>query len=193
MISVTLLGYILISGFVLTLVATFSGPPGLYQESDTNKQNQIILDNISRWNLSNWLYAIAGVLSASGLLFYSQRASITVSPLLSWGAGLLFSLGIVFWIIFLMQRNKDPESLFSNYKFSPISAAMLGLSITGLFVYGFVFLQEGLPNWLAYTTLGLNGLSGLLALLFPGPFFKNYPPQLLFIVGPLLGITLLIA
>ena len=191
MTQTSLIGLLLISGFVLVLIASTVGPPGLYQEPAADKQVQIIEDHMSRWTASNLLFAIAALVTAAGLLFLSSQLRETATPWLVWSAGLAYLAGAVLWGVFLYQRQIDPGALFSDYTFSPLTVLMVALLIGSLLIYGIAFLQGGYPSWLGYGTVGLMGLIGLIALIFPGPFFKYFPPQALYLVTLAAGIVLL--
>ena len=186
-----LIGTLLILGFVLVVGASLAGPPGLYQEPDSAKQVQLIETHMSRWTASNVLFALASIVTAVGLLLLSNLHRETVNTSLVWGAWSGYALSSVLWSLFLYQRNANPEALFSDYTFSSLTIALVALLIASLLAYGFIFLKAGYPLWLSYGIIGFMGLLGLVALIFPGPFFKWFPPQSVYLVTLVAGIVIL--
>ncbi len=184
-------GVLLISGFALVMIASFAGPPRLFQAADSQAQLQIIEAYRTRWLLSNVFFALAGLATAVGLILFAVFNHGKSPAPISWLAGLSYALGTLFWIIFLANRIQDPAQLFENYSFSPFTIALFGLLITGLVLFGIVLLQAGYPGWLGYGTVGLVALIGLLAAVMPGTFFKYFPPQFLYFFTLAAGIVLI--
>lgn len=184
-------GYLLIAGFVVVLLATFAGPPGLFQEPDSEKRLEIIETYQSRWVASNVLFVLGGLATAAGLILFTIYAQGEVNSLLNWLAALSYSLGTVLWIIFLYNRTVNPAQLFEDYAFTPGTIALIGLLIGGLLLYGIVYIQAGYPGWLGFGTVGLTVLIGALALFFPSRFFASFPPQVLYLFTLAAGIVFL--
>ncbi len=184
-------GILLISGFALVMVASFAGPPRLFQAADSQAQLQLIEAYPTRWLLSNMFFALAGLTTAAGLILFTVFNQARSPAPLNWLAALAYALGTIFWIIFLANRIQDPAQLFENYSFSPFTIALFGLLISGLLLYGIVFLQAGYPGWLGYGTVGLVALMGLLAVVMPATFFKYFPPQFLYFFTLAAGIVLI--
>lgn len=184
-------GILLIGGFGLVMIASFAGPPRLFQEADNQVQLEIIEEYPSRWLLSNVFFALAGLVTATGLVLFTASNQGQGSALVSWLAALAYTLGTLLWIIFLANRLKDPAQLFDNYSFSPFTIALFGLLIIGLLLYGIVILQAGYPGWLGYGMAGLAAVIGLVAVVVPGTFFQWFPPQTLYFFTLAAGIVLI--
>ena len=184
-------GYLLIAGFAAILLASFAGPPRLYQEADIQKQLLTIADHQARWLISNILFGLGGFVTAVGLIVFSLYIQSEVNSLLNWLAALSYSLGTLLYIIFLYNRTVNPAQLFENYAFTPGTIVLFGSLVTGLLLYGIVYFQAGYPGWLAFGTIGLTVLIGTFALIFPGRFFASFPPQVLYIFSLAAGIVFL--
>ena len=191
MIQPNLSGYMLIAGFVLVLLATFAGPPRLYQEPSSEKRLEIIEDHQSRWIASNVLFVLAALVTAAGLILFSIYAQGEVNSALNWLAALAYGLGTTLWIIFLYNRTVDPAQLFEDYVFTPSTIALFGLLIGGLLLYGILYLQAGYPGWLGIGSVALTVMIGALALFFPSRFFASFPPQTLYLLTLAAGIVFL--
>lgn len=191
MIQSNLSGYLLIVGFVLVLLATFVGPPRLYQESDSQQRLEIIETHQGRWLLSNVLFGLGALATAVGLILFSLNVGGEVSSVMNWSATLAYALGTVLWLLFLFNRTIDPAQLFEDYAFTPGTIALIGLLLVGLLLYGIVYLQAGYAAWLGFSTVGLTVLIGALALLFPNRFFASFPPQTLYFFTLAAGIVFL--
>jgi hypothetical protein len=184
-------GIALIAGFVLILVATFVGPPRLYQEPDSDTRMQIIADYPTRWAVSNLLFALGGLTTAAGLMLNSLQFRGSVSGWLIGPSTGVYILGAVLWAIFMYQRTVYPASLFTSYAFSPLTIALFGLMVIGLLFYGIIFLQVDYPSWLGIMTIAGMALIGGAALIFPRQFFESFPPQLLYFFTLAAGIVIL--
>jgi hypothetical protein len=189
--QLNLSGYFLIAGFVVVILASFAGPPGLFQEPDGQKRIVIIENHQTRWLTSNILFGLAGVATAAGLILFSIYIQSEVNSLLNWLAAISYSLGTLLWLIFLYNRTVNPAQLFEDYAFTPSTIALFGLLIGSLLLYGVVYYQVGYPGWLAFGTIGLTVLIGSLAVFFPGRFFASFPPQILYAFTLAAGIVFL--
>lgn len=184
-------GYLLIAGFAMVLLASFAGPPGLFQEPESEKRLEIIETHQSRWIASNVLFVLGALATAAGLILFSLSIQGDVNSLLNWLAVLFYGLGTVLWIIFLFNRTINPAQLFENYVFTPSTIALVGLLVGGLLLYGILYIQAGYPGWLGFGTVGLTVVIGALALFFPGRFFASFPPQALYLFTLAAGIVFL--
>jgi hypothetical protein len=181
---------LLIIGFVLVIIASVAGPQSLYREPDVNKQLQIVADHGTAWLLSNLFFGLAAVVTAVGLVLFAlhQRAG-GGGALAAAGAG-AYILGAAAFAFFLYRRAVDPASLFTNYRFSPLTVLMLGSLTVGLLLFGMAILQAGYPGWLGAGLIAGMALIGGLALLFPVRFFKSFAPQAFFLFTLLAGVVM---
>jgi hypothetical protein len=186
-----LTGVLLILGFVFVLVASIVGPPRLYQEPNSEVRLEIIANFPTRWAVSNLFFALGALVTAAGLTLFALQLRGSVSPWLIWLAVATYILGAFVWVIFIFQRTVDPSSLFTSYAFSPLTVALVGLSVTGLLLYGILFLQAGYPGWLGVGTIAGMALIGGAALLFPAQFFASFPPQVFYLFTLVAGIVVL--
>lgn len=181
----------LIAGFVFIIVASSIGPPRLYQEPDSKARLEIIANHRTRWTASNLCFAFGGLVTAAGLALFSLQLRGSVSAWLIGPAVAAYTLGAIVWAIFMYQRTVDPSSLFTSYAFSPLTVALLALTVIGLLLYGVVFLQAGYPGWLGVGTIVGMVLIGGAALFFPTRFFESFPPQVLYVFTLVAGIVML--
>jgi len=186
-----LAGYLLIAGFVSVLVASFVGPPKLYQEPESETRLALIADHPTRWAASNLFFALGGLVTAAGLALFSLQLRGSVSTWLIGLGATAYILGTIVWAIFMVQRTINPASLFTSYAFSPLTVALLGLTVIGLLLYGVIFLQAGYPGWLGVGMIAGMTLIGGPALFFPAQFFKSFPPQILYLFTLIAGIVML--
>lgn len=186
-----LAGILLVAGFALIIIASFVGPPRLFQEPDSQKRLAIIETYQLLWVASNALFALAALTTAAGLILFSVFVGDEVNLMLNRLAALTYALGTAAWVIFLYNRTINPAQLFENYSFSPLTIALTVLLLTGLLLYGIVYLQAGYPGWLGISTAALTVLIGALALVTPDRFFASFPPQALYLFTLAAGIVFL--
>ena len=188
--QLTLSGILLIGGFITILAATISGPPGLYQEPDNKARLDILSEYPTRWWISNSLHALAGVITALGLVSHSLQLRGTVSDGVITAASGIFSLGTLGWVIWMVYRTVNPASYFNDYSFSLFTTGLLTLILLGLLLYGTALQLGGYPGWLAQGTIAGMVLIGSAAIIYSGRFFASFPPQVFFIFTLASGIVL---
>jgi hypothetical protein len=143
-------GLVLIAGFVFVLVASVTGPPGLYKEPDVDRLLELVAAHSASWAASNLFFGLAALLTAAGLSLFSLHVWGTVNP---WPAGVgtaAYILGALAYAVFLYRRTVDPAALFGDYTFSPLAAILLASLVIGLLLYGVVILRAGYPGWLGW-------------------------------------------
>jgi hypothetical protein len=182
---------LLILGFVLILVATIIQPPGLYQEDDSNRRLELIASHSTRWITSNLFYALAALVTAGGLTLFSLQLRGNNNMWLAGAGSAAYLLGAIIYAIFLYRRTIDPAAIFMDYKFSPLTAILLGSLVIGLLLYGVTFLQVGYPHWLGMSLIAGMLLIGGAALFFPAQFYKTFPVQALYLFTLVTGIVML--
>ena len=179
----------LILGFLGMFFASVVGPPRLYLEPDPEERLRLIDAFRLRWLFSNALFALGGLLTALGMFALSWHFRDIITTWINIGAAATFFGGAFLWIRLVFDRQMNPARYFLNYSFQLSSAVMLGLSLSGLLLYGVVFLQVGFPIWLGYLTIGGPVLIGALAVAFPAQFFASFPPQVLYLFTLMVGIV----
>ena len=185
-------GLTLIVGFVLMLIAGFLSPPGLYQEPDSEARLVIIADHPGRWKTSNLFYALAGMVTAAGQVWFAFLAQSSANPLLVGAGAGAFALGSAAWVVFMIQRTVRPDNPFTSYAFSPLTVFLIASLVIGLLLMGIVFLQVGYPRWLGVGTIAGMVFIGGAALFFPAQFFEKFPPQILFFFTLASGFVMLL-
>jgi len=121
-----LAGYLLIAGFVSVLIASFVGPPKLYQEPDVNRQLELVAAHSASWLVSNLFFGLAALVTAGGLALFSLHLRGSVNGWLVGLGAAAYMLGALAYAVFLYWRTVDPAALFSNYTFSPLTVILLG-------------------------------------------------------------------
>jgi hypothetical protein len=183
-------GFMLIAGFVFVLVASTTGPPGLYMEPDLDRRLELVTTHVASWAASNLFFGLAALLTAVGLSLFSLHIWETVNP---WSAGVgtaAYILGALAYAVFLGRRTVDLAALLGDYTFSPQTAILLASLVIGLLLYGVVILQAGYPGWPGWGFIAGTVVIGGAALFFPAPFFQSFPPQLLYLSTLVAGIVL---
>jgi hypothetical protein len=185
-----LVGFLLIAGFASILIASFVGPPRLFQEPASETRLAIIAQHPTRWIASNVFYALAGIATAIGLALFSLHLRGSINAWINGLAAAAYILGTVVWVILMIIRTVNPAPYFSNYHFSPLTVALVLLTVIGLLLYGVVFLQASYPLWLGAALVAGMALIGGWALLFPSQFYGSFPPQILYLFTLAAGIAL---
>jgi len=181
----------LILGFVFILVASFIGPPNLYQEPSIERQLEMIEEHRVAWIASNVFFGLAGLTTAVGLILFTLQLRGNGNMWVAGAGSVTYIVGAIAYTIFLYQRTVKPAELFMDYSFSPLTVILLGSLVIGLLFYGITFLQVGYPAWLGAGMIASIVLIGGAALFFPAQFFKSFPPQVLFLFTLVAGIVLL--
>ena len=184
-------GILLIVGFVLVMIASVTDPPGIYGKIDSAARLQIIANHQTRWLAANIVWALAGPVTAVGLLLFSIHLQGSQSAwLLNLAAATAVS-GAVALVVYLYVRTSDPAAYFESSSPSPWIIAWFWLTSAALILYGVVFLQGGYPNWLGYGIIAIVGLLGVAALVFRAKFFAAIPPQIYYLLTFIAGIVIL--
>lgn len=184
-------GSLLIAGFVLVLLASTPLNANLYREKDPQQRIAIIEQSLTGWRVSNVFWALAALLTATGLVLLSVHFQGRVTPWILVPAAFVSGLGAIAWTVFAYRRSVAYAAYFRQYSFSPLTVALIALTVVGLLLYGIAFVQAGYPLWLG---LGLSLsmlLTGGLALIMPGRFFANFPPQFFYLLTLMAGIVLI--
>ena len=179
---------LLIAIFVAVIFTTIINAPGLYQTQDINERLQIIETYRTRWLISQTLVVIYSLLTIIG---FSLLASTLMTTGRAWipvlGAAAMVA-GTISGLYFLYLQTIDPRGGYSGAYPLPESVTYW-LWLAGTLLFGFAFLQVGLPAWLGYVTVGTAIVYGLIFLLTGAGFMTPFLVALLTLV---IGIVLLI-
>ena len=140
--------------------------------------------NQSGWVTANWFWIASGVASAAGILLIA----LALRGTLALAGAALFVIGSAFWVIHAYLRSLDPD--FSTEGLW-MEAVFGWLTMSALALLGMVFLQGGLPKWVAFVNLGYALLFLLAFLNFRSQFFEFFPPQGVFLISLPMGVAAL--
>lgn len=183
-------GILLVLGFISILAASFVGPPNLYQETSVDRQIALVDEHRAAWITSNALFGLAAVLTATGLVLWALNLRTSAHGPVAGAGAAAYVLGTLAYLLFLYKRTIDPAQLFRDYAFSSLTVVLAAGLVVGLLLVGVVFLSAEYPRWLGWSFIAGMVLVGGAALFFPGPFFKSFPPQALFLFTLVAGIVL---
>ena len=148
-----------IVGFVIFWIGNLYSPPGIYQEADQDMRLQIISDHPARFAWSQGLGGAGVGIVVLGMLFLSVQSASDHGPWLTYLPAALNLLALVLLSIWLYQYITDPASVWGATEQSALMlGATLMLMAAGI-LYGFLFLQLGLPGWLSYLTIGFAAIA----------------------------------
>jgi hypothetical protein len=184
-------GYILIGGFALVVIASLVGPNEVYTAPDSDARLDIIKQNQGRWTATNYIWAIASLVTAAGLLLMTISLREDQSPWLLYAGAIAFIIGAVAWSIFLYQRNVDPAGNLYTTPPAPLSLVYAWATIVALALYGVAFLQGSFPDWLGYLLLASMALLVIGLAFFFDRFYASFPPQVFYLLTLIVGIVVL--
>jgi hypothetical protein len=183
-----LAGIFIIAGFIIFWAGNLYSPPGVYQERDTDVRLQIIERYPLRWVLSQGVGGLGIVAIALGLLILSIHLGSDHSPWLTYVPAAATVLAAVLAVIYLYRYLTDPASTWASSQADPFLFGAALLTLAAGFLYGFLFLQAGLPAWLGYLTIGYTIIGGAALIIFKPPTF--YVIALYYFIALAAGIAL---
>ena len=187
----TTAGVLMIVGFVLVMIASAVGPNEVYTAPDNDIRLEIIAQNQGRWMTTNLIWAVASLVTATGLLLLTLGLRGHQSPWLLYLATVTFIVGSVAWAIYLYQRIGDPAGNLYTTPPAALSLVFVWATIVGLALYGAAFLQGSYPNWLGYTLLVAMGFVTAGLIFFFDAFYASFPPQFFYLLTLVVGIVAL--
>lgn len=187
----TIAGVLLIVGFALVLIASVVAPTKVYRAPDNEARLEIIARNQTRWAATNLIWAVASLVTATGLAMLTLHLRASQSPWLLYAATVAFVVGAVAWAIYLYQRIADPAGNLYTTPPPPLSLLFAWATIVGLGLYGVAFLVGSYPDWLGYILLVAMGILTAGMVFFFEAFYASFPPQLFYLLTLLVGIVAL--
>ncbi len=147
-------GIVLVIGFLIYILAMLLAPPRLYQEPAIEGRLRLIAAHPSRWYWSQLSFALGILIPVGGLVLFSLQLDGSANRWLSNLAAGAVLIGALAGVLFVYRQTLDPAPFWnSSQPIRPILIYLL-LTLSGLALYGLLFLQDGLPAWLAILTSG---------------------------------------
>lgn len=150
---------LMIVGFLSLASGGILAPPGVYRAAELADRLKIISEHQTRWSASSALGAF-GVLTtaAAFVLFGSLLWRHQNGPLLALGM-LAYAVSGVAIALQSYRRATDPAvQLAATASLDQVGFYAL---LLGIFIFGFVFLQAGYPDWFGYLSIGSAVLLGI--------------------------------
>lgn len=149
--SNTNIAWILLVGCLLFLAAAFNPSSMAFAARDAAAKLEIISKHRSLWLVSQVGFGLGAVIAAFGFVL-AARAYAAGSPLVGWVSyGML--AGALLWGINLVQRATDFEGFANGAQPNWPFILYTVLTLLGLAVWGWFYLQGGFPVWLGWATL----------------------------------------
>ena len=186
-----LIGILLMAGLLLMIASSVAGPPGLFLASNRESQLKIIDKYPSRFKNISILAALAGIVTATGLILLARLFAADENAVQINVAAAGFTLGSLLFTVFYFLVARDPETYFEAVPTPVIAVAAFCLLVSSLALFGYAFVQGSLPNWLGYLHIGGMGVLAMLAVIYKSGFFTKFPPQTIFLFTFITGIVLL--
>jgi len=183
-----LAGIVIIVGFITFWAGNLYSPPGVYQEIDTNVRLGIIEQHPVRWALSQGVGGVGIAAIAMGLLILSVSLRGEHSPWLTYLPAAMNILAVILIAVYLYRYITDPVSSWEGTQANPFLLSAVLLVMGAGLLYGFLFLQAGLPAWLGYLSIGYTIIGGVALILFNPPAF--YVVVLYFFITLAAGIVM---
>jgi len=180
----------LVAGGMITVIGSilyiFAAAPmsRIYGGRDADAVVAEIQAHWRAYVVSQTMFGAGSVVTGVGTALMAVRFAEASGPLLPVVGALSMLGGGVLWALISYDRTLDFERFFREYgSFGWRAVAWLALTGIGLAIYGFIFLDAGFPEWVAYGTWVLVGLQVGGAIVAP----KLVPPQIYYLATLLIG------
>jgi hypothetical protein len=177
--SYTTIAWIILIGCLLFLFAAFNPASMAFGAPTPEAKLEIIRRYERLWVISQYAFGLGAVVAAAGYLLLARAGG----PQAAYG-GLLTLVssgmlaGALLWGINLFMRATDFEGFANGTQPNWPFLTYTLLTLLGLAVWGYVFLQGGFPVWLGWGTLAPAVV--LFALLV---IFKDMPPFVYYLIS----------
>jgi len=177
--SYTTIAWIILIGCLLFLFAAFNPSSMAFGMQGAEAKLEVIRRYERLWVISQYAFGLGAVVAAAGYLLLARAGG----PQAAYG-GLLTLVssgmlaGALLWGINLFMRATDFEGFANGMQPNWPFLAYTLLTLLGLAVWGYVYLQGGFPVWLGWGTLvPALILLGLLLV------FRDMPPFVYYLIG----------
>jgi hypothetical protein len=177
--SYTTIAWIILIGCLLFLFAAFNPSAMVFGVQGAQAKLEVIRRHERLWVISQYAFGLGAVVAAAGYLLLARAGG----PLAAHG-GLLMLVssgmlaGALLWGINLYMRATDFEGFANGTQPNWPFLAYTLLTLLGLAVWGYVYLQGGFPVWLGWGTMAPALI--LLGLLL---VFRDMPPFVYYLIG----------
>jgi hypothetical protein len=161
---------LLVASVVIIVISFLVGVPGFYQTQDIAERVRLVEKFRTRWLVTIFINMVVSLLPAIGLVLYGIHLWRSNGTLLAVLGASLYALGAIAYVIHEYVRYTDLVGHFGG-SYPDYHGIGNWFVLAGLFALGVSFLQIGLPNWLAYLSIGLSIVLGVIWLITPGFFF----------------------
>ena len=170
-----------------SLIFIFAATPvsGIYGKKNLEDRMAMITARRGAFVISQVGFGLGSLLTAVGFLLLTLHLRDSQSPWPNYAAAVSLVMGAILWAVFIYQRTLEPETMFGDYLGSRIMWVSFVFTEIGLVLYGVVFLQSSLPQWLGYASFAVAAAMLVGALTIPGWL----PPQIIYLLTLVVGIV----
>lgn len=180
-------GMATIVGPLLFLITPFITSRGIYQ-LEPHERVQFVHTYRGRFALQTMLVSLGCVLPSIGFVLWSLEFGNEGPLVLHFLAGASFLLGAILLCVFFYQEYDDPASYYLADKISWPGYAYFWLTVAAFVLYGILFLQTRVADWLGYLSMLVAAGMAVGIWRIGG---KDLPPQPFYLVTLIAGILFL--
>jgi hypothetical protein len=168
------IGWIILVGCLLFFAAAFNPSAMAFAARDAAAKLEILNRHRSLWVVSQWGFGLGALVAAIGFSLLARGSGSPLVALASYG----MLAGALLWGINLVLRATDLEGFAAGTQPNAPFLAYTLLTLLGLAVWGWFYLQGGYPAWLGWATLGPAVALFVLLLIF-----KDMPPFVYYVIS----------
>ena len=176
---------IIVIGSVFFMIAAFSPVSRVFAISDAGKKLELILNERSAWNISQFFFAAGAAVTVIGLGMTGMIFSNQMNTGLFYFSITLLAAGTILWAWHVYLRAIDPQLFTSGEIPIWLFAGYTFLTQAGLILYGMVLLKSGLSVWVGYMMIGSMILFFILTIIF-----RDMPPFVYYIITLITGVMI---
>jgi hypothetical protein len=186
--EIVISGSVICLGSLLFLIAALSPSSRVFGAPDPEKKLAIIYASPRGWRISQMLFGVGALVVALGVGILAHSLRWLTGSLLYLPAALLLA-GAIAWGWHVYLRYIDPESFVHGELPGWHFVLYTLLTLAAFFLLGFELLRLlGVGTWLPWLLMG-----GSLVLFIVYLVIKDLPPLLYYLLGIVLGISLILA
>lgn len=175
-----LAAWVLLIGSLIFLFAAFNPTSmAVFPAATPDARLAAIQRHQSLWVISQVAFGLGAVIAALGYVLLARAlGDQAVATVLPRTASLGMLLGALLWGVNLVQRATDFAGFAQGTQPGWPFVVYSLLTIAGLAVWGWIYLQSGFPGWLGWATIGL---AAVVLVLFVT--LRDMPPFVYYVIS----------